>query len=213
MTASMSPDLRDHGNGGEPDLGALAAFVDGRLSTSERASIVDHVADCQRCRTIVAELMRGQATSRRGWIRALPIAASLTVAAGGVGLYLIVHDRNPVQSSAPVVEPRPAAPAAVAPPVETPASSPAPDAPRPPASSDMTRDAGTTVMAGKTFRLVAGEWVDADYHPTDFLPVAPVRSRDELEALGELKPFASLGSRFTVVVNGTVYRVSVPPAR
>jgi len=76
---------------------------------------------------------------------------------------------------------------------------------------DRTRAAGTRSLGGKTFRLVAGEWIDVDYHLSDLLPVVDVRSRDDLTAHPALGPFTALGRRFTVVVDGTVYRVAIPP--
>jgi len=210
----------DHTNGNEPDFDALAAFVDDRLGRSERAQLVEHLASCERCRSIVAELAtsREPARSARSLMSmALPLAASLMLAVAGGGLYWLV--RTPGSGVLPAGEPsgpnqpgppRPSLPGGtpgVSPP-GTPApgrSATTPDAP------DRARAAGTRSLDGKTFRLVAGEWIDVEYRLTDFLPVVDVRSLDDLTAHPTLGPFTTLGRRFTVVVGGTVYRVAIPP--
>jgi hypothetical protein len=214
----------DHSNGGEPDFDALAGFVDDRLGRSERARLVDHLGSCDRCRTIVAELARSRAPARSGrsFISvALPLAASLMLAVAGGGLYWLV--RTPTSGVLPAGEPsRPNQPAPGQPsspgatPGETPGVSPsgtpAPGRSATPADSpDRTRAAGTRSLGGKTFRLVAGEWIDVDYRLTDLLPVVDVRSRDDLIAHPALAPFTTLGRQFSVVVDGTVYRVAIPP--
>ncbi len=43
-----------------PELEDLAAFVDGRLTGADRERVVAHVADCDRCREVVAQTMRFQ---------------------------------------------------------------------------------------------------------------------------------------------------------
>jgi hypothetical protein len=214
----------EHPNGGEPDFDALAAFVDDRLGRSERAQLLEHLASCERCRTIVAELVRTRAPTRS--VRfltavALPLAASLMVAVAGGGLYWLV--RTPSNSVPPTVEPsRPNPPAPAQPsspgatpevtPGVSPSGAPAPArAATPPDEPDRTRAAGTRSLGSKTFRLVAGEWIDVDYRLTDFLTVVDVRSGDDLTAHPALGPFTALGRRFTVVVEGTVYRVAIPP--
>src|SRR5580658_10521111 len=105
MRGSMASAM-DHTNGGEPDFDALAAFVDDRLGRSERAQLVGHLASCDRCRTIVAELARTRAPARSGrsFISvALPLAASLMLAVAGGGLYWLV--RTPSSGVLPAVEP------------------------------------------------------------------------------------------------------------
>jgi hypothetical protein len=210
----------DHANGGEPDFDALAGFVDNGLGRSERAQLVDHLASCDRCRTIVAELARSRAPARSGrsFISvALPLAASLMLAVAGGGLYWLV--RTPGSGVLPAVEPsspNPPAPAQPSSPGATPSVSPSgtPFRGRPATASnapDRTRAAGTRSLGGKTFRLVAGEWIDVEYRLSDFLPVVDVRSRDDLTAHPALGPFTTLGRRFTVVGGGTVYRVEIPP--
>jgi anti-sigma factor RsiW len=210
----------DHRNGSEPDFGALAAFVDDRLGRSERAQLLEHLASCQRCRTIVAELARTRAPTRS--VRsltamALPLAASLMIAVAGGGLYWLIRATS--SNVPPAVEPsnaNPPAPVQVSPQgVTLCASRPDPPAPgrsaTPPEAPDRTRAAGTRSLGGKTFRLLAGEWIDVDYRLSDLLAVVDVRSRDDLTAHPVLGPFNGLGRRFTVVVDGTVYRVAIPP--
>src|SRR5580704_1230994 len=173
MRGSMASPM-DHSNGGEPDFDALAAFVEDRLGRSERAQLLDHLASCERCRTIVAELVRTRAPTRS--VRsfpavALPLAASLMFAVAGGGLYWLV--RTPSSSHiAPAVEPsRPNPPAPAQPsspgvtpevaPTVSPSGTPAPGrSATSPDVPDRTRAAGPRSVGSKTFRLVAGEWID-----------------------------------------------------
>jgi hypothetical protein len=220
MRDSMSAPI-DHTNGSEPDFDAVAAFVDDRLGPSERAQLLEHLASCERCRTIVAELARTRAPTRsvRSSIAvALPIAASLMLAVAGGGLYWLTHPTNR-STVLPAVEPsRPDAPPPAQPsspgvtPSVSPAATPAPGRSATPADvPDRTRAAGTRSVGGKTFRLVAGEWIDVDYRLTDLPTVVDVRSVDDLRAHPALGAFTALGRRFIVVVDGTVYRVAIPP--
>jgi hypothetical protein len=210
----------DHTNGSEPDFDMLAAFVDDRLVRSERARLLGHLASCERCRTIVAGLVRTRAPARP--VRSLtavafPIAASLMVAMAGGGLYWLV--RTTSSGVPPTVGPSRPNPPAPAPPSSpgvtpnvSPSGTPAPGrSPTPPDAPDRTRAAGTRSLGVKTFRLVAGEWIDVDYRLPDLLPMVDIRSRDDLTARPALSPFTALGRRFTVVVDGTVYRVAIPP--
>ena len=43
-----------------PDLNAIAAFIDGRLSDADRAGVVSHLVGCADCRALVAAHARGQ---------------------------------------------------------------------------------------------------------------------------------------------------------
>jgi hypothetical protein len=213
----------DHTNGSEPDFDALASFVDDRLGRSERVQVLEHLASCERCRTIVAELARTRAPTRS--VRsvttvALPLAASLMVAVAGGGLYWLVRTPSSIPPAVEPSRPNPPAPSPPSSPGVTPGvtpgvsptSKPAPGrSAAPPDVPDRTRAAGTRSLGSKTFRLVAGEWIDVDYHLSDLLPVVDVRSRDDLTAHPALGPFTALGRRFTVVVDGTVYRVAIPP--
>jgi hypothetical protein len=66
-------------------------------------------------------------------------------------------------------------------------------------------------LGGKTFRLVAGEWVDSDYDPLSLLPVETVSASTRaslLDRMPELKPYAALGPNVLVVHRGVVYRFS-----
>lgn len=65
-------------------------------------------------------------------------------------------------------------------------------------------------MRGTTFDLVAGEWIDRAFDPMAALPEVTVRSDERAKIFSDqpaLTPFGALGSRFTVVYQGTVYRV------
>jgi|SRR5882672_7347101 len=219
MKGSMASPM-DHANRSEPDFEALAAFVEDSLGRSERAALLEHFASCERCRTIVAELARARAATRPiGSLIAvaLPLAASLMVAAAGGSVYWLVRTTSSSRVL-PAVEPskpNPPAPAQPSSPGGTPSVSPSgtPASGRsttPPDATDRTRAAGTRSLGGKTFRLVAGEWIDVEYRLIDALPIDDVRSREELEMLDILRPFAVLGRRFTVVVDDRVYRVAIP---
>jgi hypothetical protein len=209
MAASMNAPAGHHPHDGEPDLNTLAASVDGRLEPAERADLAAHLATCSQCRTIVAELARSTALTSRSWRPALAIAATLAVAATGAGAYLIVQQRErPAAMSPALIRPgTPVPPAAAAP---QPPAAAAPSSAAPPSPDDRKRAAGTASVHGKTFHLVAGEWIDNAYRENDFLPVVNISSRRQMDAVPSLRPFADLGSRFTVVIRSKVYRVSIP---
>ena len=66
-------------------------------------------------------------------------------------------------------------------------------------------------MGGKTFRLEAGTWVDTRYDPKQLLPVIDIPAAERaarLRDIPSLRPYAALGPRVIVVVEGTVYRLS-----
>ncbi|MGH9408103.1 MAG: zf-HC2 domain-containing protein [Vicinamibacterales bacterium] len=207
----MNAPTAAHRDDGEPDLNALAAFVDGTIAAADRSALIAHLAGCERCRVIAAELARAPRAAGSRFSRpALAIAASIAIAAISGGAYLLVLNRQPPPSP-PSTEATPshaAPPAAASPAKETP-SAPSAAAPAAP-PHERTRAAGTTTVHGKTFRLVAGEWIDTTYREADFPPAVDITSPSGLAARPALRPFASLGSRFTVVINGTVYRVSIP---
>jgi len=46
-----------------PDAETLAAFLDGRLTASERAHVLEHVADCDACGFVVAEIAQAAAAA------------------------------------------------------------------------------------------------------------------------------------------------------
>jgi hypothetical protein len=68
-------------------------------------------------------------------------------------------------------------------------------------------------VSGKTFRLVFGEWIDADFDAAAHLPEVTVSNAEErsllLGRLPALAPYALLGDRVRVVHGGTVYRFQV----
>jgi hypothetical protein len=70
-------------------------------------------------------------------------------------------------------------------------------------------------VAGKTFRLVFGEWVDADFDSAALLPELSVSTPEERSALlariPALAPYAALGERVRVVHEGAVYRFGLDP--
>lgn len=203
----MSTPAGRHAPDGTPDLNAIAGWIDGGLGGTERVELAAHLAECRHCRAIVAELSRGAAQPAHAWRPLLAMAATITVAAIGGGAYFIAHQREPLLVTAPPAI-RPAVPT---PPAPVPSTAPAPStAPPPPSSDNHTRAAGKIRIHGKTFQLVAGEWVDEAYRESDFLPVVQVSSRQQLDAIPSLGPYAALGSRFTVVIHGTVYKISNP---
>jgi hypothetical protein len=117
---------------------------------------------------------------------------------------------------APPATPPPATPPPVTTSPELPRQS-APGSPTPtsvtptrPGASDRTRGVGTKSVGGKTFHLAAGEWIDADYRRADVLPVVDITTREDLATHAPVLAFSVLGSRFTVVLDGTVYRVRLP---
>jgi len=211
-----------HGDGDEPDLNVLAALVEGRLSGPEHASALEHLGSCARCRTVVGELARARAIGAPAAVwrwRTLPLAASLAIAVAGGSIYWLTRDTGaprrsevPPSSSQPVVTPQPQPPATGS---GAGVTSPATTRPEPVprvAPPDRTRASGTRTLGGKTFRLVAGERVDVDYRIADAAGVVDIRSRADFHAREQLQPFSALGRRFTVAVNGTVYRVDLPPS-
>lgn len=202
--------------GHEPDANVLAAYADGRLGSTETDAVDAHLAGCRRCRETVALMTRalaGAAARRRspavaaaGW---LALAATLVLATI-VGTR--IARQGPTLGPAPAAEPS-AAPAAIATaevPVAAPTEPPAPVT----AAPDVRRGGGERRIGSKTFRLIAGEWVDTAYDATAGLPLVEAsetaaRARLFAEHV-ELEPFAILGDRFVVVLGGTVYRLGSP---
>jgi anti-sigma factor RsiW len=216
-----------------PDLNALAAFIDQRLSEAERTAVIAHLAGCFDCRAVVAAHARGVGStpvqadqpagrgSRRGFRPAvwLPIAATLTLATtAGLLVWRIDRGSPPPAGRVPIVS-EPARPATTTPvPVVPEAQSPvqlpppAPTATVPPGRPDplATRRNAVRVVNGKTFRLVAGDWIDAAYDPPALLPlqefVGPDARTEVLTRIPALAPYAALGANVTVVHEGVVYR-------
>jgi hypothetical protein len=112
-------------------------------------------------------------------------------------------DKAATSVAAPAVDPdRMAGPPALARPVAPP-SAPAEDL-------VAKRGAGTREVGGRTFRLVAGEWIDSAYDPLALLPMeavaGPAARAALLARLPALEPVADLGPRVLVVHDGLVYR-------
>jgi hypothetical protein len=79
----------------------------------------------------------------------------------------------------------------------------------------LIRRGGTRSVGGKTFRLVAGEWVDSAYDPALALATLYVRGDAERAALLSEKPglraYARMGPSVVVVFDGVVYRFQPGP--
>jgi len=212
---------------GEPftsphDPGLLAAYIEGRLDEEERRALTVHLGACADCRQALAMLARAPG--------ALPLAAKRRLVASPVWLALAatvilatVAVRRLDGPIAGGVEEGPAsAGGGVA------FSSATPPAPEPPIveasprasvpADDPMLDPGLLVKrgavqrhtGGKSFRLVAGEWVDTGFDPTASLPTMLIQGPDEraavVQRLPALGPYAGLGDRVVVVFEGTVYR-------
>jgi len=200
-----------HSSSDDPNLAALAAFVDQRLSDDERREMAVHLSACERCRDIVGQLARGRTPAASvWWKRALPLAASVALVTAAGGLYMVMAPSHQQPSTARVPggalpADRPDAP--ITPAVPTPGAVAVPA----PAPEDRPRAVAEKSIAGKTFHIVAGEWIDSAYRAADGLPVVMVSSRANVDMYPELSAFTALGRRFTVVINDTAYRVALPP--
>jgi hypothetical protein len=181
---------------GSHDLDALAAFAQGRLDGADRQRVMAHLADCVECRRTLAQLGRaladgslprssGLGGGRVEWTRTrvwLPIAASVLVGAFAWFLFATRPQLPDRGESASGVS-----------------------------EEELLRKRGAgRIVAGKTFRLAGGEWVDSDFDPARGMPVTAVRGSVEraalIERVPELAAVAELGDRVLVVWNGTVYR-------
>jgi anti-sigma factor RsiW len=216
--------------GHEHDPNLIAAYFEGRLQGGEKDRFTEHLAACAECRATLALMAReaealgtvGPGSFGRGIVSPrvwLPVAATLVVAT-------VVGLRSGWLTPAPPA-PSPAAslpaPAVVDPSTLPPRSSPptlgTPPPPTPAVSGRMddgllVKRGGERRVAGKTFRLVAGEWRDAAFDPLAGLPVVDVHGARErsalLSRLPALGPYAGLGPRVAVVHEGTVYRFRPP---
>lgn len=181
------------------DLEMLAAFIEGRLDGPDKDRMVAHLAACPECRRTLAQLGRAMAegglakgakqsaggglrwSNARIW---LPVAASVLV--GAFAWF---------QLAAPPPGERAAA--------EASGAGPAGEAPG-------EKRSGGRRIAGKTFRMDSGQWVDTGFDPAAGLPVVAVRGseqrKDALARVPELAPYLELGDRVLVVWQGTVYR-------
>jgi hypothetical protein len=202
----------------EHDLNLIAAYVEDRLSAADRGRAAAHLAACADCRAVLAGLLRAgvpdadRQNLRSSWlVRAMSVAALFLI---GIGVSLTWYLRgDEIQSPAPKEL---AAPGSATP--DTPTRSPSPGSPatKPPRVQPPTvkRSGGERHIGGKTFRLVAGEWIDAAYDPFALLPVEIVKTPQErarvIDKVPALRAYASLGPRVTVVVNGVVYKLELP---
>lgn len=181
------------------DLESLAAFVEGRLDGRDQERLVAHLAGCPECRRTLAQLGRAVAdgglapraersgTGRLPWsgVRLwLPVAASVLV--GAFAWF---------QLAAP--------PGGLPPAVEESGAGPEADAPG-------EKRSGGRRLAGKTFRMTSGEWIDASFDAAAGMPTVIVQGGAEraavLARVPELAPYTELGDRVLVVWQGTVYR-------
>lgn len=210
---------------GEPfasphDPGLLAAYVEGRLDEAERRALTVHLGACADCRQALAML------ARAGGV--LPLAAKRRLVASPVWLALaatvILATFAVRRLDGPIAGGAEEGPASGVGGV----SSATPPAPHPaiveatprgsvPAHDPML-DPGLLVKrgavqrhaGGKSFRLVAGEWVDSGFDPNASLPTRLIKGPDEraavVQRLPSLGPYAGLGDRVVVVFEGTVYR-------
>ena len=223
-----------------PDLGALAAFIEGRLSEADRGALVLHLSGCLECRTTLATCARGgvpaditptvnEAVTNRPSVRGaalwLPVAATLALATTA-GLLVWRTDPSSRSAAPPPSAPSSASPATSERPLPSASESPVPasppagvtapvtnPAPVSPASGSGSRGptrGGTRVVGDRTFRLVAGEWIDAAYDPLGLLPVEVIDGQEArasvVTRVPALAPYAALGARVVVVQEGVVYR-------
>ena len=204
------------------DPGLLAASLEGRLDAREREVLTAHLAGCAECRQALALLARAahagliprpkpvawRAFARHRW---LPLAAALVIAVATVAR--LNWSPTPLREARPSPAPPslspPPSPSEAAPSPTSPPVGPTPGAGTLDPGLLVTRGGGRRV-AGKTFRLAAGEWVDASFDPAAGLPITDVSGPDRrsslLARLPALAPYAALGERVLVVFEGTVYR-------
>lgn len=218
-----------HSDIGEHDLSSVAAYIDDRLTPAERARMTRHLAGCEACRGAIAAYARAASQmpaasglSRRKlqmirhpyWLSA---AAALMVAtASTIAVRFDRHPQAPPNATPGLPQPS-STRTAISPSIPVPEAVPAPRAnadretPRPPDRNLLARRGGAEKRVGnKRFRLVAGEWIDVAFDPTADLPeveVAADQRRDALARVPALAPYAALGPRVIVIVDGTVYRL------
>ena len=201
------------------DPSLLAAYVEGRLDAEERRAMTVHLGACSDCRQVVAMLARANAVvpfaaKPRRVVRPVWLALAATVL---LATFAIRRLDGPI---APNVAQGPAPGVGGVAPPSTPAATPASAEPGPRGSltpSDPMQDpallvkrGGLRQAGGKSFRLVAGEWVDTAFDAAASLPTVLVAGPDEgadaVERMPALRPYAEIGPRVVVVFEGTVYR-------
>ena len=219
------------------DSNLLAAFAESRVSDEERRLVTEHLTSCGACRSALAALARAtdeahtvdradaavaQAVRPRflslrpvAW---LPVAAVLAIATvSGIRLLRMA----PPPSGSPVTQTPNPAPPQVPPALGTPSAgtnAPSPGTPQTPRVDPPGVDPGLLPtrgteqrVGGKTFRLVAGEWIDNAYDRLASLPEVRTATPEETTTLirrvPALEPYATVGDRVLVVVDGTIYRL------
>ena len=203
---------------GSPDFDALGAFLEGSLEPEERARVEEHLSQCRECRATVALFARARAIPRRP-ARALTwlAAAAGILLATAVGVRVASRASPPTPPEPSPGQAPPATSGAPGPPAAPEAAPPAPATVAPaPEEPVEVRRSGQKTVGEKTFRLIAGEWVDRDYDPDADLETVTVvgadRRRELLSRVPALARFASIGDRVVVVYEGKVYRFA-PIAR
>jgi len=207
---------------GSPDFDTLGAYLEGSLEPPERVRVEEHLSQCRECRSTIALFVRARAVPRRP-----ARAATWLAAAAGILLATAVGVRVASKASPPTPpEPSPAEPpsATSGPPgppaaaetaVPTEPAAVAPSVVAAPEEPLEVRRAGQKTVGDKSFRLIAGEWVDRDYDPDADLETVTVagadRRRELLSRLPALVRFASIGDRVLVVYEGKVYRFASTP--
>jgi hypothetical protein len=203
--------MSDNPDPAEHDPGDLAAFAEGRLDEGRRARLVDHLAGCRQCRETLARLARGlreSASVRSTQWRWISVAAAMAIGVtAAAGVLVLRQPEAVVPATRPAPTADPAAPTPGAPPPQQ--REPSAISPRAPT----VRGSGVRIVGRKHFRLVAGEWIDESYDPAGALPTVDIRSASErsrtLADVPALAPFFRLGSKVTVVLDGTVYRLDL----
>ena len=205
--------------------GLLAAFLEGRLDLREREVMTGHLAGCAECRQALALLARAAhagliprpapaarpGPTLRRW---QPLAAAAVLVVAVATVTRLSWPPAPAGETAPspppgVSRPPPPSPDEAAP---APSSPPAGAVPRADALDPgvLVTRGGVRRVAGKTFRLAAGEWTDASFDPAAGLPITEAHGPDQrsslLSRVPALAPYAALGERVLVVLDGTVYR-------
>jgi hypothetical protein len=226
------------------DINSLGAHLEDRLEGPQKERLMEHLAGCGECRETLAALARNADLLPRPasthWARVgdwwpaakvwLPVAATLAVAT--VTLTRLDWWAQPDAGRPAVASPGAGLPGdAMGRPADSGATVPA--VPEPPQASSPPAEAGASTgpgpsdervpvlrgalrrIAGKTFRLVFGEWIDVEFDPAAALPSLDVKTSEERAALlariPALAPYAALGERVLVVHQGTVYRFGARP--
>ncbi len=162
-----------------PDLNALAAFTDQRLTGADRASLVAHLAVCAECRTLLATMARGQSdrvpSHARAW---LAVAATVTLAVAASFVATRLTDREPIPRDEPVT------------------------AATHRGGTRVVNGKTFTFVAGE---WIDAAYDPINLLPVQDIADAAARTA-LLQRTPALAPYASLGPNVTVVLDGTVYK-------